>query len=180
MSEVRNMFTDVAWQGKPPSNRYSSSNLACVVNRWTCSDSKVGSVTVQKRTLSWVNSIHVQFSQHTRISVISIFDVFFYLICFQNGRLSRSFIPWVMFVFLVSLNWMVLFPTGTRYFSLHYSVETGSGATPAFYPMSKRLYPEDKAAGAWSWSPSRAEVSNVRVMSPVHHMSSWSRAWLDD
>jgi hypothetical protein len=36
----------------------------------------------------------------------------------------------------------VRFPAGAGNFSLHYSVQNGSGAHPAFYPMgNRRLFP---------------------------------------
>jgi hypothetical protein len=43
----------------------------------------------------------------------------------------------------------VQFPTGAGNFSLHYSVQIGSGAHPASYPMGTRgSFPGGKAAGA--------------------------------
>jgi hypothetical protein len=42
----------------------------------------------------------------------------------------------------------VRFPTGAGNFSLHHSVQTGSGAHAASYPMGTRgSFPRDKAAG---------------------------------
>jgi hypothetical protein len=46
----------------------------------------------------------------------------------------------------------VRFPAGAGNFSLHYSVQNGSGAHPTSYPMGTRgSFPGGKAAGAWSW-----------------------------
>jgi hypothetical protein len=43
-------------------------------------------------------------------------------------------------------------PAGVWYFSLHHRVQTGSGVHPTSYPMGTRgSFPEDKAAGVWSW-----------------------------
>jgi hypothetical protein len=43
----------------------------------------------------------------------------------------------------------VRFPAEARNFSLHHSVQNGSGAHPASYPMGTRgSFPEGKAAGA--------------------------------
>jgi hypothetical protein len=44
------------------------------------------------------------------------------------------------------------FLAGAGNFSLHHRVQNGSGAYPAFCPMSNRgSFPGGKAAGAWSW-----------------------------
>jgi hypothetical protein len=41
------------------------------------------------------------------------------------------------------------FPAGAGNFSLHHSVQTGSGAQPASYPMgTKGSFPGNKVAGA--------------------------------
>jgi hypothetical protein len=56
------------------------------------------------------------------------------------------------------------FPAGAGNFSVHHSVQNGSGAQPASYPMGTRgSFPGGKAAGAWSWSLTSisAEVKNV-------------------
>jgi hypothetical protein len=46
----------------------------------------------------------------------------------------------------------VLFLAGLRDFSLFHSVQTGSGAHPAFYSLNTEdNFLEDKVAGAWSW-----------------------------
>jgi hypothetical protein len=46
----------------------------------------------------------------------------------------------------------VRFPAGAGNFSLHHSVQNGSGAHPASYPMGTGVsFPGGKAAGAWSW-----------------------------
>jgi hypothetical protein len=49
--------------------------------------------------------------------------------------------------------WSLLrIPAGSRNFSLHHSVQTGSGAHPASYPMGTRYsFPGGEVAGAWSW-----------------------------
>jgi hypothetical protein len=45
----------------------------------------------------------------------------------------------------------VRFPVGARYFSLLHSVQTGSGAHPASYPMGTGFsFSGGKAAGKWS------------------------------
>jgi hypothetical protein len=49
-------------------------------------------------------------------------------------------------------------------FSLHHSVQTGSGAHPASYPMGiQGSYLGSKAAGAWKYHslPTRAKVKNA-------------------
>jgi hypothetical protein len=44
------------------------------------------------------------------------------------------------------------FPAGAGNFSLHHSVQNGSGAHPASYPMGTRgSFPGGKVAWAWSW-----------------------------
>jgi hypothetical protein len=46
----------------------------------------------------------------------------------------------------------VRFLAEARYFSLLHSIQTGSGARTASYPMGNGdSFPVDKAAGAWSW-----------------------------
>jgi len=56
----------------------------------------------------------------------------------------------------------VRFPVGAGKFSLHHHVQNGSGAHSAFYPMGTGgSFPSGKAAGAWSWPPSSAEVKNT-------------------
>jgi hypothetical protein len=46
----------------------------------------------------------------------------------------------------------VQFPAGAGNFSLHYRIQNGSRAHPAFYPMGTRSsFPGGEAAGAWSW-----------------------------
>jgi len=47
---------------------------------------------------------------------------------------------------------MVRFPAGAGNFSLHYRVQTGSGAHPASHPVGTRgSFPGGKAVCAWSW-----------------------------
>jgi len=42
--------------------------------------------------------------------------------------------------------------SGKDSFSLHYHVQTRSGAHPAFYPMDTGVsFPRVKVAGAWNW-----------------------------
>jgi hypothetical protein len=53
----------------------------------------------------------------------------------------------------------VWFLAGAENFCLHHRVQNGSGAHLASYPMSTRgSFLVGKAAGAWSWPPSSAEV----------------------
>jgi len=62
--------------------------------------------------------------------------------------------PGSSFFFSLGLCWTigVRFPVGTGNFSLRNHVQTGSGAQPASYPMSKSgSFPGGKAARAWSW-----------------------------
>jgi hypothetical protein len=54
----------------------------------------------------------------------------------------------------------VRFPTGTIYFSLLHSIQTGSGARPASYPMG-------------SGGSSSVEVKNSRAIPPLPHIFSW-------
>jgi hypothetical protein len=57
-----------------------------------------------------------------------------------------------------------LVSAGTWNFSLHHRLRTGYGAHISSYTMGTRgLFPEAKAAGAWSWplSPSSAETKNA-------------------
>jgi hypothetical protein len=50
---------------------------------------------------------------------------------------------------LVERGSRVRFPAGAGNFSLHYRVQNGSGALPAFYPMGTRgSFPGGKEAGA--------------------------------
>jgi hypothetical protein len=63
----------------------------------------------------------------------------------------------------------VQYPAGARDFSLVHSVETGSGAHPA-YPMgTKASFPGGKADHS---PPSSAEVETGGAISPLPHMSS--------
>jgi len=46
----------------------------------------------------------------------------------------------------------VRLPLRAGNFSLHHSVQTGSGAYPASYPVGSRdSFPVSKEAGSWSW-----------------------------
>jgi hypothetical protein len=68
------------------------------------------------------------------------------------------------------------------YFSkqLPYTVQTGSGAHPAFYPMGTggQFSQGVKQPGheADNSSPSSAEIKNVGAIPPLPHMSSWNSA----
>jgi hypothetical protein len=56
----------------------------------------------------------------------------------------------------------VRIPVGLRFSLLH--VETGSGAHPTSYPIGTGgSFPGGKAAGAWSWPPTSAEVKKMWV-----------------
>jgi hypothetical protein len=67
----------------------------------------------------------------------------------------------------------IQFPAGVR-FSLLHSVQSGSGAHPASYPLGTGgSFPGGKTAGAWSWPPPpSAEVKNGWAIPPLPHMSS--------
>jgi hypothetical protein len=67
--------------------------------------------------------------------------------------------------------WMarVSFPAVQDFFLL-YSVQTGSGAHSASYPMGTRgSFPGGKAAGAYHSPPSSAEVKNAAAIPPLPH-----------
>jgi hypothetical protein len=72
---------------------------------------------------------------------------FFTLLSFIEGRDSSVCIA--LGYGLDDRGSRVRFPVGTGNFSLHHSVQNGSGAHPASYPMGTRgSFPGGKAAGA--------------------------------
>jgi hypothetical protein len=73
----------------------------------------------------------------------------------------------------------VRFLAGARYFSLLHSVQTGSGAHPASYPIGSRgALPGAKRPGreADHSSPTSAEVKDGGAIPPVPYISSWRGA----
>jgi hypothetical protein len=71
----------------------------------------------------------------------------------------------------------VRFSAGAGNFSLHHSVQNGSGSHPASYPMGTRgSFSAGKAAGAWSWplTSSSAEVNAWSYTStPQYALMAW-------
>jgi hypothetical protein len=62
----------------------------------------------------------------------------------------------------------VRFPVGAGNFSLHNSVQKGSGAHPASYPMGTRgSFPEGKTAGAWSWPLTSIKCRGQRMRGAI-------------
>jgi hypothetical protein len=71
----------------------------------------------------------------------------------------------------------IRFPTGTRDFSLFHSVQTGSEAHPAFYPMGTgaglSLGVNQQGHEADRSLPSSASIKNGGALPPHPHTSSW-------
>jgi hypothetical protein len=62
----------------------------------------------------------------------------------------------------------VRFPAGAGNFSLHHRVQNGSGAHPASYPVDTGgSFPEDKAAGAWSWPLTSIKCRGQRMSGAI-------------
>jgi len=76
----------------------------------------------------------------------------------------------------------VRFPAEAGNFSPHHSVQSGSGAHPASYPMGIRgCFHGGKAAGEWSWPPNPISCRGQRVsgaISPLPNTPSWRGAQL--
>jgi hypothetical protein len=74
------------------------------------------------------------------------------------------------------MGWMtgVQFPTRARDFSLLHSVQTGSAAHTASYPMGTGIKRPRCEAG--HSPPASAEVENGGAIPPLPHMSSWHSA----
>jgi hypothetical protein len=71
----------------------------------------------------------------------------------------------------------VRFPAGTRHISPLHSVQTGSGAHPAFYPNGTGgPFPRGKAAGVWSW-PHLQLVPTLRMGELYLHSPHVFKAW---
>jgi hypothetical protein len=66
----------------------------------------------------------------------------------------------------------VWFPAGARDFCLLRSVQTGTGSHPASYPMGTG----GKAAGAWSWPFTSAEVKNMWISYISSPHTPWCRS----
>jgi hypothetical protein len=78
----------------------------------------------------------------------------------------------------IAMGWSagVRFPVRARDFYLLYSVQTGSGAHPASYPMGTGVQsPGVKLPGSEAdhSTPSSAEVKNSGFMPALSHTSSW-------
>jgi hypothetical protein len=73
----------------------------------------------------------------------------------------------------------VRFPAETGIFSLHHSVQNGSGAHPASYPVNTRgSFPGGKAAGAWSWPRTSISCRGQRMGGAVSSLPQYPfMAW---
>jgi hypothetical protein len=73
----------------------------------------------------------------------------------------------------------VRFSAGAGKFSLHHSVQNGSGAHPASYPMDARdSFPWGKAAGAWSWPLTSIWCRGQRMSGAIHLLPQYAfMAW---
>jgi hypothetical protein len=68
--------------------------------------------------------------------------------CYINIAVHFALIHWLIPISFTARP----FPAAAADFFLHHSVQNGSGAHPASYPMGTRGYvPGGKAVGAWSW-----------------------------
>jgi hypothetical protein len=73
----------------------------------------------------------------------------------------------------------VRFPAGAGNFSLHHSVQKGSGAHPASYPTKTRgFFPGSKAAGAWSWPLTSIKCRGQRMRGGIPPLRQYAfMAW---
>jgi hypothetical protein len=80
----------------------------------------------------------------------TVLDILMHL-CSLCGDMIAQSIKWLCYG-LDNRQTLVQFPALARYFSLHQSVQTGSGAHPTSCPVGTGgSITGDKAAGTWSW-----------------------------